>query len=124
MQGADGCFLQNELGSNYNVFERARTCRVSQIEVCTESDVVVILRDPALVGEVWFFASGDQQSFALVSTWATESRNDVQGTITVRTSDDAVALYRAEDILGSCTFRKKADGTAVVIAPWRFRHLF
>ena len=96
----------------------------SQVEVCTESDVVVIRRDPALVGEVWFFASGDQKSVALVSTWATESRNDFQATITVRTSGDAVALYSAEDILGSCTFRKKADGTAVVIAPWRFRHLF
>ena len=92
--------------------------------MCTERDVVVFRRDPALVGEVWFFASADQKVFALVSTWATESRNHVQGTITVRTSDNAVALFRVEDILGSCTFRKKADGTAVVIAPWRFRHLF
>ncbi len=74
-------------------------------------------------GEVWFFAAADQKAVALVAVWATESKNDVQGTVTVRVSDNAAEIYRAEDILASCAYRKKADGTAVVVAPWRFRHL-
>ena len=116
-------FLQEELGINDCVFEHARRCRVSEFEVCTARDVVLIRGEPLLVGEVWFFAAADRKAFALVATWTTESKNDVQGAVTVSISDTAVELYRAEDILASCTYRRKADGTAMVIVPWRFRDL-
>ena len=91
--------------------------------MCTARDVVLLRGEPLLVGEVWFFAASDGKAFALVSAWATESKNDLQGTVTVRISDNAVELYSTEDILVSCAYRRKADGTAVVVAPWRFRHL-
>ena len=75
------------------------------------------------MGVVWIFAVADRKAFALVATWTTESKNDVQGTVTVSISDTVVELYRAEDILASCTYRRKADGTAMVIVPWLFRDL-
>ena len=116
-------FLRKELGGACRLLQHARRCRVSEFEVCTARDVVLLRGEPLLVGEVWFFAASDGKAFALVSAWATESKNDLQGTVTVRISDNAVELYSTEDILVSCAYRRKADGTAVVVAPWRFRHL-
>ena len=54
---------------------------------------------------------------AVVARWPFVSQNAEQGTITVTCDDADVKVVPVADIVTSCSYRRKADGTALTIVP-------
>ena len=96
----------------------ARRARVSEFEVCAVRDVVIAKENgDTVVNEVWFFFASGTVLLAVVARWPFVSQNAEQGTITVTCTDADVKCVPVADIVTSCSHRRKADGTALIIVP-------
>ena len=70
-----------------------------------------------IVSEVWFFFASDAVLRAVVARWPFVSQSAEHGTMPVTCDDADARVVPVADIVTSCSNRRKADGTALIIVP-------